>query len=105
MALVYYDQGRFPEAMTMNTKALELMKKQLGEEHIQVAEIYHNMGNILRTINFAECMEMLDKALQLKSKILSPAHASIGDTHCRKGDAFLANSHLDKALESYQKAL
>jgi hypothetical protein len=38
--------GRFDEAERLYRRALAIMEKALGPEHVEVATLYHNLGGL-----------------------------------------------------------
>ena len=44
MAVVYYNQGKYDEALAMYEKALSIKLKKLGDDHPDVADTYNNMA-------------------------------------------------------------
>ena len=49
MAGVYYNQGKYEEALAMYEKALSIRLKKLGDDHPDVAMTYNNMANVYNT--------------------------------------------------------
>ena len=72
------ERGRYSEAEPMLVHALELRKRLLGEEHLDVAQslnnlavLYHDQGR------YSEAEPMHVQALELKKRLLGEKHPSV----------------------------
>ena len=45
---VYYNQGKYDEALAMYEKALSIRLKKLGDDHPDVADTYNNMAVVYK---------------------------------------------------------
>jgi tetratricopeptide (TPR) repeat protein len=68
-------------ALELYRKALEIYKKILGEDHLDVANTYNNIANVMESHGKLEdAMELYRKALKIKKKTLGEEHWSVAST-------------------------
>ena len=61
---VYFDQGKYEEALKLYYKALEIAEKVLDPLHPELATIYGNIGFAYKGMkNYEKALEYLEKAL------------------------------------------
>ena len=76
------DLGDFAQAKEYQKRALSIELKQLGAEHISVAESYNNFSvihNRLLDLNQAEKYQK--QAVKIKLKKLGPEHVSVATSY------------------------
>jgi serine/threonine protein kinase/tetratricopeptide (TPR) repeat protein len=72
---VYDKMGLFNEAAHFLKEALETRQKQLGEEHIDVAQSLGALGDLYRKQGkYTEAEPLLKRSLELREKLLGPDH-------------------------------
>lgn len=72
---VYDKMGLFDKAVPFLKDALEIRRKQLGEEHIDVAQSYCYLGDMYRKQGkYAEAEPLIKRGLELQEKLLGPDH-------------------------------
>ena len=102
----FHHQGDYKKAIKHYGKALEMFKKNLGENHVNVATSYSNIGIYYYSMgDYQKALEYLEKALSIWLAVYGEEHPDVGLTYNNIG--FL-NEDLDnseKALECYKKAL
>ena len=82
IALVYEQQGNFPEALELYHKSLATKEKVLGCEHLETANTRENIVNVhLQQGKHAEALEVYKDVLALKEKVLGPEHLETAKTH------------------------
>ena len=49
MANLYQSQGKYEEALSHYLRALKILEKQLGEDHLDVAVSLNNLANLYQS--------------------------------------------------------
>ena len=80
MAGVYFNQGKYKEALTMYEKALSIRLKKLGDDHPNVAETYNNMAVYFKQGKYEEALTMYEKTLSIRLKKLGDDHPDVTAT-------------------------
>ena len=105
----FYLQGNLNAAKNYYEQALNIFIKVLKiENHIEVAQIYDNLGIILLRgqEDANQVIEYFNKALNIKIELRLETEnpASVAMTYVNLGDAYLRLQKLQQALECYTKA-
>jgi tetratricopeptide (TPR) repeat protein len=110
-------------ALELYRKALEIYKKILGEDHLDVANTYNNIANVMESHGKLEdAMELYRKALKIKKKTLGEEHSDgkaleiykktlgaehpdVSMTYNNIANVMESHGKLEDAMELYRKAL
>lgn len=100
----YQRLGLYPQAEALLSEALELNRRQLGDESAEVGMSLYHLG-ALHLITFGESEKMLNDAVRILEKTEGPndpelagALNGLGTFYGRKGDAARAEPLLRRAL-------
>jgi tetratricopeptide (TPR) repeat protein len=93
-------------ALELYRKALEIKKKILGEDHLDVADTYNMMAIVLRSQGkLDDAMELYGKALEIKKKTLGEDHSDAAGVYNNMANVLQLQGKLDDAMGLYGKAL
>jgi tetratricopeptide (TPR) repeat protein len=82
MAIVYYAQAKYPEALKLHEDVLAIRVAKLGLEHLDTAKTQNNIGAVYHAQGkLSEALEMWQKSLATKEKVLGHDHPSVADTY------------------------
>lgn len=106
LAWLYFLKGDYVRAEDEGRKALDLLRRYLGPEHIITANTAANFGLILtRDGKAAEGEPYLREALAIRQKIVSPDNFMIPYTESALGDCLVAQKRYAEAepilIDSY----
>ena len=106
MAVVYKNQGKYPEALRMHEDVLEFRLKTFGPEHLDVAKTQNNIAIIFRQQGkYPEALEMYQKSLATKEKVLSPENLDVAATYGNLGNMYRSQGKYLQALQMHQRCL
>ncbi len=99
----WHDLDRGQKAKDYYEKALHLQKKIYGEDHPDVALIYHGIGVALRDLGDArEAMDYFDRALKIRLKAYGEQHLDVAQSFQSIGVAWW---DIWKALDGLEKII
>ena len=103
---VYDKMGLFDEAVAFFKKALEIHRKQLGEEHLDVATSLGAMGDLYRKLGrYSEAEPFLKRAIELREKLLGQDHPDVARSLNNLAVLYENSSRYVEAEPLYQRAL
>jgi tetratricopeptide (TPR) repeat protein len=98
--------GDYTGARTYFENALEIRRRVLGEEDVETARSYNNLGALLCDLDdFQNSQAMLEKALALRLRLLGEAHVDTAETLNNLGILHLTQQHNGPASDYLQRAL
>ena len=111
LAMVLRFNGHLDRALEMYEDVLVNYNMSYDEDHLTVAETYSTgvdlprCGQCTPQHPVSRIQGKLWQGLATQIQNYSSSTSFHWRYHCRMGDAFLANDHLESAMESYDKAL
>jgi len=110
----YY--GKYPEAEVHYTKALEIRRSELGDEHEDTLTSHYHMGSLLlrrgllrrgllQQKDYVEAEEHLKKALETRRRILGNNHQDTLKSITIMGNLFFKQRKFKEAEKYYLEAL
>ncbi len=106
MGALYYQQGRYSDALVTYSRARRVAETTLGTEHLLVANVYNNLGETHWKLGHpAEAEPLFRQALAIKEKVLAPAHTSIANTLNGLAGLLRDQGRLTEAEPLYRRAL
>jgi len=108
LALVRLHQGRQPEAAVLGRENLELRREFWGENHLEVAVGYSNLGFILNADESYPVSELIDlhaRGLELRLQHLGPSHPDVAVSYNNLASATMWAGDLAKTEEYLRLAL
>lgn len=106
IAIVYYDQDDYNEALSYYQKALVIREKQSEDDKESIARLYRDIGNVYNDLgNFNLAKEYLEKAYELFNKDKGDKSLPIAGCLLNMGFNYRDLNDNDKAMECFQKAL
>ncbi|MDZ8087583.1 MAG: tetratricopeptide repeat protein, partial [Nostoc sp. DedQUE12b] len=106
LAQLYYSQGKYSEAETLNLQALELWRRFLGEEHPDVATTLNNLGQLYYSQGkYSEAETLYLRALELWRRFLGEEHPDVAATLNNLGQLYYSQGKYSEAETLYLRAL
>jgi tetratricopeptide (TPR) repeat protein len=98
--------AEYDKALEYYEMCLEIELKTLGEEHIDVAGSYNNIGDVWDAKgNYDKALEYYEKSLVITLKLLNDDSLSIAHSYNNIGGIWANKGNYDKALEFQKKSL
>jgi tetratricopeptide (TPR) repeat protein len=105
-AVELYQAGRYPEALDLARRALELDEKALGPEHPDIAVSLSNLAGLYKASGaFDKALPLFQRALAIREKALGPDDPATATSLNNLGTLYWAQGAYQKALPLYQRAL
>lgn len=110
---VYLNKGvclskmmKLPASNAANMKALDLLKKQFGPEHEEVAGMYMHLGiNYYKTEQFERAEQLLLQAKQIFEKVLDPNSENWNRIYNNMGMVYRKKKDYEKSMNFARLAL
>lgn len=106
IATVYDSQGNYTMALEYHNKALDIIRKTVGEAHPTVARRYNNIGAIYsKRGDYAKAEEYLEKALWARMAMFGEWHPEVATSYHNLGTVYYNQGKFNRALEYLNRAL
>jgi len=106
LAGVHGEQCEFSHQADLLLEALQIRRRELGDDHVDVARTYGNMGIVLcQQGDNKKGLEYFQKSLEIEVKVLGHDHVDVAATYCNMAIVYYSLGEYKKALEYYQKDL
>jgi len=100
------EEGRYPEAVPLAEKAVELAKRVYGPEHPYTATSLNNLGELRQAMGeYPKAEPLLQEALRIRQKVLGPEHPDTALSLNNLGGLYRVMGQYDKAESLFQEAL
>jgi CHAT domain-containing protein/Tfp pilus assembly protein PilF len=101
-----YQQGRYAEAIPLAQKAVDILEKALGPEHIDVANSLNNLALLYLSMgNYAKAEPLYQRALAIREKVLGPEHTEVAASLNNLAGLYRSSGNFANAEPLYQRAL
>src|SRR5690606_6162379 len=101
---VYEHLGRYAEAQEVLERALDIRQRELGEDHVDLAEIMNHLGWVhYRRGQYANAERLYRRALAIQTAALGANDPALADTYTRLG--YIPHTALDTSIAYFQRAL
>jgi CHAT domain-containing protein/Tfp pilus assembly protein PilF len=105
-SLRLYRAGKYDESHPLVERALEIRRKELGPEHLDVAQSMNNLGNIYYYKGEYEKAELLyQDSLALRKKMLGPEHHQVAASLNNLALIYYDQGDYEKAEQIHQRVL
>ena len=105
MAIVYYAQAKYPEALKLHEDVLAIRVAKLGLEHLNTAKTQNNIATVFQQQGqYPEALEMYQKSLATEEKILGHNHPFVADTCKNIGILMHTQGKLHDAFGWYKRS-
>ncbi|MGH7595537.1 MAG: CHAT domain-containing protein, partial [bacterium] len=102
----YRRKKELEKALACLNQALTTGRKQLGENHLEVAQSWHNLGSVyVEQPNFEKALEYFNRALSLRIHALGENHLEVAKSYNNIGVVYNNKSDFEKALIYFNKSL
>ena len=102
----YQDQGAYKQALPWYQQCLSIIKKRLGEEHPDVANILNKLASLYEAQGRYSKAELLHlKALKLRKKLLGEEHPDVAESLNNLAGLYDIQGKYSKAEALYLQAL
>ena len=106
IGLAKYSQGEYKEAITFYEKAMEIYKKDLPSNNLNLAKSYMNIGNVYFNMGeYSKALSYNEKSLKIKQQSLPPNHPNLAASYMNIGSVYFNMGEYSKALSSHEKSL
>ncbi|KAF3271333.1 hypothetical protein TWF217_005731 [Orbilia oligospora] len=106
IAIVFFNQGKYDEAMQWYKRALAGFEKAFGKDHPLTLTIFNNIAGVFfNQSKYDEAMQWYERALASKEKVLGKNHPSTFDTVHGIATVFDEQGRYDEAIKWYKRAL
>jgi tetratricopeptide (TPR) repeat protein/tRNA A-37 threonylcarbamoyl transferase component Bud32 len=105
VGVIYQLQGKLPEAIEYQRRAVGIKEKNLGPDDPDVAG---TLGNLALAMSLAkrpdEALAMIDRSTRILKRSLGDSHPRVASGLSNRGEILLSLGRPDEALASYQGA-
>ena len=102
---MYYEQNDLKPCREFNEKSREIREEVLGEDDLDRAASYHNLGSLASAQGrYSEALELYAKTERTHIKAGEEAVISLGIIHMMTGRVFFLREQYVSALKRYQMA-
>ena len=107
LGMLSESRRKFEEAMGYYKEALEIRKKKLRPNHLDIGKSWDNIGSIYYELKkYDEALEYFERSMDIKEQNRLPAnHQDWAFTYHFLGSIYRKKQEYDKSLEFYTKAL
>jgi len=106
IANLYQKAGDFDQAIDHYERALKKNIELYGEEYLDIANDYNNLGLVWRGMgNPDKAIEFFEQALNIEIKLRGPGNQSLSTYYNNLGLAWQDKNNLDEAIDNFKKAL
>lgn len=106
LALVYEDQGRYDEALSLCKRSLEIRKQKLGKKHPDTAESMNNLATLYKSLGRYEESEPLHKyALEIREQKFGKEHPEVAQSLNNLGVLYESQGRYDEAELLHKRSL
>ena len=106
LAQLFHEIAYYEKALAFYKKTEKNRKKIQGNEHLNLANIYNNIGIVYyRQGNYKKAIEFCKEAIKISEKALEKDHPDIAKIYNSMGLVYFRQGEYEKALEFHQKAL
>jgi len=105
IADLYYNYGRYDDAMELLERVKAIREKVLGQEHPDTAATYNSIAEVYNCLgDYPKALEWHEKALNIKEKALGKEHLGTATTYNNIAVVYKNQGDFLKALEWYVKS-
>ena len=98
--------GNLEQAKKFNECALNIFLKQLGPEHVYVANSYNHLGTVYRSLgDFQQAKDSYARAMAIRLKQLGPEHVDVASSYNNLGNLYRNLGDFQQAKDNYAHAL
>ncbi len=106
VGLVYFRAGDHRAAIDYFYRALKLMEKTLGPDHLEVASVLNSLGTVVdKDGDYDKAAKYLVQAIQIWKKSLGPNHPEVAKGYNNLGVLFYERGDYTRAMEYYTSSL
>ena len=106
LGILHYKQGQYDEAAQLHKRALEHLKKILGEVHPDVAGFLNNLGVVYyKQGQYDNAIKCYKEALEIQEKTLPEDHPDIANSLNNLAVVYCAQGEYDEAIKLLERAL
>jgi CHAT domain-containing protein/Tfp pilus assembly protein PilF len=101
-----YQQGNYPEAISLAERVLELREKALGRDHPEVAKSLNNLAALYNLRgNYTKAEPLLQRAIAILEKSLGPDHPLLAASLDNLAQLYQGRRQYDEAAPLFERAL
>ena len=79
LGIVYRNQGDFQQAKNSHARALDIRRKQLGPDHVDVATSFNNLGIVFKNVfYFQQAKDSYARSLDIYVNQFGLDHVNVG---------------------------
>ncbi len=101
-----YQQGNYPEAISLAEQVLKLREKVLGPDHPEVAKSLNNLAALYNLRgNYTKAEPLLQRAIAILEKNLGPDHPLVAASLDNLAQLYQGQRQYDEAAPLFERAL
>ena len=105
-ALGLVNLAQYPKVKQLLEKALPILKRQLGGDHIEVAAVLNNLANVYSELgDYEQAKELHQRALAIREKQLGDQHLDVAGSLNNLANVYNKLGDYEQAKELHQRAL
>jgi serine/threonine protein kinase len=103
---VYINLGLYDQATSLLERALEIRRKTLGDEHLEVSDSLHSLGVLIYSKgDFPTAERLFREALSVRKKLLGDEHLDIASLLNDLAMAVMAQGKFEESEPMYRESL
>src|SRR5205085_2292264 len=101
-----YEQGKYPEGVTVAQQSLRVAEARFGSEHVNVATSLNNLAELYRAQGrYAEAEPLYKRALGIGEKVLGPDHPDVATSLNNLAELYDGQGRYAESEPLYKRAL
>ncbi len=106
LAIVYQDQGKYSDALRLETRSLQIREHVLGPQHTHVALSLTTLGNIYKLIDQPEkAVPYIERAVTIAEEAWGPDHGELWWMKRSLARALIDAGHIDRAHATLEELI
>ena len=105
MAMSYFSQGDYENALVQHQKALQEFQAFHGQEHPSVADSYDHIGIVyMQQEKYEEALVQFRRALEIRIRVHGLYHRDVAASYSSIGAVYLSQDKHEEALDQYGRS-
>lgn len=106
MATLSSELNQYQKALEYYENALQICEEVFGENHIETAVIYSNLGSLFQSMGkYDKALSFFEKAIKIEENVVGENHLNTATSYNNLGSLYQDVEEYEKALPLFEKAL